>query len=92
MMPHFERLGSAWNTPNEAALIEDVYREMPSYNISSICQQYPTAWRDGADECSERLGQTGTNRRNDPPHWDSADLSTGLPRPAVQSKSRTAGG
>ena len=37
MMPHFERLGSAWNTPNEAALIEDVYREMPSYNISSIC-------------------------------------------------------
>ena len=42
MMPHFERLGSAWNTPNEAALIEDVYREMPSYNISShLLQQIP---------------------------------------------------
>ena len=35
MMPLFERLCSAWNTPDEGKVLEELYREMPQYNFSS---------------------------------------------------------
>ena len=35
MMPRFERLCSAWNTTEELAVLEDVYRHMPAHNFSS---------------------------------------------------------
>lgn len=35
MMPLFERLVSAWDTPDERSLLEAVYRTMPVYNFSS---------------------------------------------------------
>ena len=42
MMPLFERLGSAWDTPDEADILEDLYREMPQYNFSShLLQRVP---------------------------------------------------
>ncbi len=42
MMPRFERLCSAWNTPEELAVLEDVYRDMPTHNFSShLLQQIP---------------------------------------------------
>lgn len=42
MMPLFERLCSAWHTPDESAVIEDVYRHMPKHNFSSqLLQQVP---------------------------------------------------
>lgn len=42
MMPLFERLGSAWDTPSESAVLEDVYRGMPMHNFSShLLQQVP---------------------------------------------------
>ena len=42
MMSLFERLCSAWNTADESAVIEDVYRNMPKRNFSShLLQQVP---------------------------------------------------
>lgn len=42
MMPLFERLCSTWDTPDEAPVIEDVYRSMPKYNFSShLLQRVP---------------------------------------------------
>lgn len=42
MMPLFERLCSAWDTPDEAAVLEDMYCDMPTYNFSShLLQQVP---------------------------------------------------
>ncbi|MGE3979579.1 MAG: sugar phosphate nucleotidyltransferase [Nitrospira sp.] len=42
MMPLFKRLCSAWDTPDESAVIEDVYRNMPTHNFSShLLQQMP---------------------------------------------------
>jgi mannose-1-phosphate guanylyltransferase len=35
MMPLFERLVSAWDTPDERSLLEAAYRTMPVYNFSS---------------------------------------------------------
>ncbi|HSA61975.1 MAG TPA: sugar phosphate nucleotidyltransferase [Nitrospiraceae bacterium] len=35
MMPLFERLESAWDTPDERSLLEAAYRTMPVYNFSS---------------------------------------------------------
>ncbi len=35
MMPLFERLVPAWDTPDERSLLEAVYRTMPVYNFSS---------------------------------------------------------
>lgn len=34
-MTLFERLCVAWGTRDEAAILEDLYREMPQYNFSS---------------------------------------------------------
>jgi mannose-1-phosphate guanylyltransferase len=42
MMSLFERLCSAWNTADESAVTEDVYRNMPKRNFSShLLQQVP---------------------------------------------------
>lgn len=42
MMPLFERLASAWGTPDERAALEAVYQEMPAYNFSShLLQRLP---------------------------------------------------
>ena len=42
MMPRFERVGESWETPGEAAVMTDVYRQMPAYNFSSqLLQQLP---------------------------------------------------
>lgn len=42
MMPLFEQLCSAWDTPDEAAVLEDLYRDMPKHNFSShLLQQNP---------------------------------------------------
>lgn len=42
MMPRFEQLCSAWMTPDEPDVIEDVYREMPTHNFSSgLLQRVP---------------------------------------------------
>jgi mannose-1-phosphate guanylyltransferase len=42
MMPLFERLCSAWDTSDEAAVLEDIYRDMPKHNFSShLLQQMP---------------------------------------------------
>ncbi|MGE0470427.1 MAG: sugar phosphate nucleotidyltransferase [Nitrospira sp.] len=42
MMPLFERLCSAWDTPDEATVLEDLYRDMPKHNFSShLLQQTP---------------------------------------------------
>lgn len=42
LMSLFERLCSAWGTPDEADVIEDVYREMPRHNFSSqLLQRVP---------------------------------------------------
>jgi mannose-1-phosphate guanylyltransferase len=42
MMPLFERLASAWDTPDERAALEAVYQEMPAYNFSShLLQRLP---------------------------------------------------
>lgn len=42
MMPLFERLCSAWDTPDEIPVMEDVYRHMPKYNFSShLLQRVP---------------------------------------------------
>lgn len=42
LMVLFERLCSAWGTPYEAEILEDLYREMPRYNFSShLLQQAP---------------------------------------------------
>ncbi len=35
MMVLFERLASAWDTPDESAVLKDTYREMPVQNFSS---------------------------------------------------------
>jgi len=42
MMPLFERLVSAWDTPDEPSLLEAAYRKMPVYNFSShLLQRLP---------------------------------------------------
>lgn len=42
MMPLFERLASAWDTPDERSALEAVYQEMPAYNFSShLLQRLP---------------------------------------------------
>jgi mannose-1-phosphate guanylyltransferase len=42
LMSRFEHLCSAWGTPDEADVIEDIYREMPRYNFSSqLLQRVP---------------------------------------------------
>jgi len=42
MMPLFERVAESWETPNESAVITDVYRQMPTHNFSShLLQQLP---------------------------------------------------
>ena len=42
MMPLFERLVSAWDTPDERSLLEAAYRKMPVYNFSSdLLQRLP---------------------------------------------------
>lgn len=42
LMPLFERLCSAWDTPDEEDVLEDIYREMPRYNFSShLLQRVP---------------------------------------------------
>jgi mannose-1-phosphate guanylyltransferase len=42
LMVLFERLCAAWGTPDEAGVLEDVYREMPQYNFSShLLQRVP---------------------------------------------------
>lgn len=42
MMPLFERLALAWETPEEAAVIDAVYRTMPAHNFSShLLQRLP---------------------------------------------------
>lgn len=43
MMPLFERLAAAWDTPDELAALEAAYQEMPTYNFSShLLQRLPT--------------------------------------------------
>lgn len=42
LMPLFERLCSAWGTPDEEEVIEAMYKNMPTYNFSShLLQQMP---------------------------------------------------
>ncbi len=42
LMSLFERLCSAWGTPDEADVLEDLYREMPRHNFSSqLLQRVP---------------------------------------------------
>lgn len=42
MMPLFERLCSAWDTPDEAGVLDDMYCDMPKHNFSShLLQQIP---------------------------------------------------
>jgi len=42
LMVLFERLCTAWETPDEGNVLEDLYREMPQYNFSShLLQQAP---------------------------------------------------
>ena len=42
MMPWFERLCSAWDTPEKADVLEDLYRDMPRHNFSSdLLQRLP---------------------------------------------------
>jgi mannose-1-phosphate guanylyltransferase len=42
LMSLFEWLCSAWGTPDESAVIEDIYRDMPKHNFSShLLQQIP---------------------------------------------------
>jgi mannose-1-phosphate guanylyltransferase len=42
LMVLFERLCAAWGTPDEAGVLEDIYREMPQYNFSShLLQRVP---------------------------------------------------
>ena len=42
MMPLFERLTPAWDTPDEGSLLAAAYRKMPVYNFSShLLQRLP---------------------------------------------------
>ena len=76
MMPLFERLCSTWNTSGEAAVLEEIYRDMPKHNFSShLLQQIPdhvavmeltgVLWSDWGkperiSEAIRRIGKTPT--------------------------------